>query len=453
MRISRVTQLSLGFALAMMIANVTFAQNVKTDFNKSTDFSGYKTFMWIKEPNTTNPLLKQRVVDDVNAVLTARGLQLVTSNADLGIAAHTATKEQNTLNTFYDGFGGGWRWGGGFGSATTMVNTYEVGTLVVDMFDSRTKEAIWRGRPEDALGQSAEERGEPEQGGVEDVQELSTGGEESELVATRVMTAPVSNAFIAVGAVMITFGGARAADAFVLRVVHPPGSELLFISDAVLSTAFGIAVYLWLNLSATRTRLTDLERAQLVTDTQLSLAAQIQDHLLPRVPAESNGVLWAARLEPAYRVGGDFYDVLPGEGDSLFVVGDVSGKGIPAALLQASAHALFRTFARETRDPAELLTRVSKEIYSENAGESYLTCLLVRINSATRTMMYTMQVIRRPHGGTVGLPAPLARRPTCGSVPRNRLRIRSPIHRPRRSWRHRNRRHHGSDRRGRSGHR
>ena len=129
--------------------------------------------------------------------------------------------------------------------------------------------------------------------------------------------------------------------------------------------------------------------AQLVTDTQLSLAAQIQDHLLPRIPAESNGVLWAARLEPAYRVGGDFYDVLPGEGDSLFVVGDVSGKGIPAALLQASAHALFRTFAHETRDPAELLTRVSKEIYAENAGGSYLTCLLVRINSAARTMVYT----------------------------------------------------------------
>ena len=208
-------------------------------------------------------------------------------------------------------------------------------------------------------------------------------------MASRIMTAPVSNAFIAIGAVMITFGGARAADAFVLRVVHPPGSELLFISDAVLSTAFGIAVYLWLNLRATRTRLTDLERARLVMDTQLALAAQIQRHLLPPIRVESNGVRWAGRLEPAYGVGGDFYDFIAGEADGLFVVGDVSGKGIPAALLQASAHALFRTFARETRDPAELLTRVSKEIYAENAGGSYLTCLLVRINSAARTMMYT----------------------------------------------------------------
>ena len=67
----------------------------------------------------------------------------------------------------------------------------------------------------------------------------------------------------------------------------------------------------------------------------------------------------------------------------------MSGKGIPAALLQTSAHSLFRTFARETRDPAELLTRVSKEIYAENAGGSYLTCLLVRVNSAARTLTYT----------------------------------------------------------------
>jgi sigma-B regulation protein RsbU (phosphoserine phosphatase) len=45
-------------------------------------------------------------------------------------------------------------------------------------------------------------------------------------------------------------------------------------------------------------------------------------------------------------------------------------------------------FARETRDPAELLSRVSKEIYSENAGGSYLTCLIVRVNRAAGTLIY-----------------------------------------------------------------
>ena len=141
----RQARFSLGLALMLAIGTTAFAQNVKTDYARGTDFSQYKTFMWIKEPQTRNPLTKQRVIDDVNAALTAKGLQLVTGDADLGIAAHAATKQNQTLNTFYNGFGGGWRWGGRFGSATTTVDTYTVGTLVVDIFDAKTKDAIWRG--------------------------------------------------------------------------------------------------------------------------------------------------------------------------------------------------------------------------------------------------------------------------------------------------------------------
>jgi phosphoserine phosphatase RsbU/P len=201
------------------------------------------------------------------------------------------------------------------------------------------------------------------------------------------MTGRISNVFASIVAVVITFGFARAADALLRGVVHPRG-EIVLISDVILATAFGVVVYLWLNLRATRMRLTGLERAQIVLDTQLSLAAQIQRQLLPPAPAATDRVRWAGRLEPALRIGGDFYDVIPADADGLFVVGDVSGKGIPAALLQASAHALFRTIARETADPAELLMRISREIYAENAGTSYLTCLLVRVDTATRTLMY-----------------------------------------------------------------
>ena len=154
------SRISLGFALVLMAANLTFAQSVKTDFEKGANFSQYKTFMWIKEPNTTNPLMRQRVIDDVNAALASRGLRLVTSDADLGVAVHAATKEQRTLDTFYNGFGGGWRWGGGFGSATTTVNTYEVGTLVVDLFDARTKAAIWRGTSSKTLSDNPQKNAE-----------------------------------------------------------------------------------------------------------------------------------------------------------------------------------------------------------------------------------------------------------------------------------------------------
>jgi uncharacterized protein DUF4136 len=83
-----------------------------------------------------------------------------TSNADLCTAAHAATKQERTLNTFYNGFGDGWRWGGGFGSATTTTDTYRVGTLVVDIFDARTKEAIWRGTSSKTLSGNPQKNAE-----------------------------------------------------------------------------------------------------------------------------------------------------------------------------------------------------------------------------------------------------------------------------------------------------
>ena len=133
-------------ATAMLWAGPAAGQMVTVDYQKGRDFSAYKTFMWMKQPTTENPLDRQRVVDEVNAVLTAKGLTLVTSDADVCVFANTATEQERTLNTFYDGFGGGWRWRGtGFGSATTTVTTYEVGTLIVDIFDSKLKEAVWRG--------------------------------------------------------------------------------------------------------------------------------------------------------------------------------------------------------------------------------------------------------------------------------------------------------------------
>ena len=149
-----------GFALTMLLASGAFAQKVSTDYARSADFGQYKTFMWLKQPNTTDPLMRQRLIDDVNAALTEKGLKLVETDADVAVAAHCATQKERTLQTFYDGFGGGWRWGGRFGSATTTENTYEVGTLVVDIFDAKTKEALWRGTATKTISGNPEKNAE-----------------------------------------------------------------------------------------------------------------------------------------------------------------------------------------------------------------------------------------------------------------------------------------------------
>jgi len=141
----RLTRITLGLAMATLVATSALAQKITTESAPKASFASYKTFMWIKEPKVGDPLLKQRIIDDVTAQLQAKGWQPVSQGADIAVAAHMATQTEKTLKTFYDGFGGGWRWGGGFGSATTTVNTYEEGTLIVDLFDAKTQEAVWRG--------------------------------------------------------------------------------------------------------------------------------------------------------------------------------------------------------------------------------------------------------------------------------------------------------------------
>ena len=150
----------LTLGVFILTAGVAVAQDVKTDYDRTVDFSKYKTFMWIREPKPENPLMKQRVIDAVNAQLEAKGLRLVTKNADLGVSANTATKERHTLQSFYDGFPGGWRWHRYWGPVTTTVETYEVGTLVVDLFDRETKQVKWWGFSSATLSDKEEKNAE-----------------------------------------------------------------------------------------------------------------------------------------------------------------------------------------------------------------------------------------------------------------------------------------------------
>jgi hypothetical protein len=101
--------------------------------------------------------------------LAAKGWTLVNSAGDVCIVAMQITQNQQTLNTFYDGFGGGWRWRGfgGLGEATTTTDTYQVGTLVVDLFDAKTKELIWRGNSSDTLSNNSNKNIENLDKGVE----------------------------------------------------------------------------------------------------------------------------------------------------------------------------------------------------------------------------------------------------------------------------------------------
>jgi len=165
-------------------------------------------------------------------------------------------------------------------------------------------------------------------------------------------------------------------------------AELEWISDVVLATALGVATFLWLHLRRARIELTRLERAQLVFDTELRIAAELQQSLLPPLPAPRDGWRFAADLEPAGKVGGDFYDFLD-RGDSLLLLlADVAGKGIPAAVAIGSCRTLFRQLARDTDDPARLVARLSQALLDEYGGAPYLTCFLGRLDLEARSLSW-----------------------------------------------------------------
>jgi hypothetical protein len=132
--------------LALFLANASFAQQVKTDYDRAANFSQYRTYSWEKV-QTPDPLWVDRIEAAVNAALAAKGWTQVESGGDISIIAMEINRNHQTLNTYYDDFGGGWRWRGfgGFGESTTTSETYTVGTLVVDLFDAKTNMLVWRG--------------------------------------------------------------------------------------------------------------------------------------------------------------------------------------------------------------------------------------------------------------------------------------------------------------------
>jgi hypothetical protein len=154
---------TLAAAIALSFAGVTAsAQDVKTDFDKAADFSTLKTFSTKLATSWGNQLGENRVMKEVEDTLTEKGWKKVDANPDALVVVHGATDTKRSLNTFYSG-GAGWGgygyrgWGGmGMGTATTTESEYTVGTLVVDIFNAKTKALLFRGTASDELSNKPE---------------------------------------------------------------------------------------------------------------------------------------------------------------------------------------------------------------------------------------------------------------------------------------------------------
>lgn len=145
------------------------------------------------------------------------------------------------------------------------------------------------------------------------------------------------------------------------------------------------------NIAAIRienARLTEVEHHERLMAREMAQAAEIQKNLLPHVAPNLPGLEVAGFSEACLSCGGDHYDFYEREGRLVLLVGDVAGKGMPAALLMASLQARVQVLVEEEIDLASMVTRLNRIIASNCPGNRFITFFICEINRTTGEMSY-----------------------------------------------------------------
>ncbi len=122
---------------------------------------------------------------------------------------------------------------------------------------------------------------------------------------------------------------------------------------------------------------------------ELELAATIQRQILPRELPTVPGFEIAARNRPTRQVGGDYFDLIPLSGGRLaFIVADVSGKGIPAALLVSTVHAAVHLQIDDAKTVADLIRRIDRHLQRYAATRKFLTAFFGLLETDSGTLRY-----------------------------------------------------------------
>ena len=128
---------------------------------------------------------------------------------------------------------------------------------------------------------------------------------------------------------------------------------------------------------------------RLTLKNDLEIAREIQQAMLPRGAFHAPGLEAFGMTRPANTVGGDFYDILPRpDGRVLLALGDVAGKGSPAALLMALLLAMMRTLVDEGLEGAALAARLNVQIVKQAPASRFITLFVGALNPATGEFVY-----------------------------------------------------------------
>jgi hypothetical protein len=135
--------------LFLFILGSCSSLRVNSDYDKSVDFSQYKTYAFHKrgvDRVEISGLDKKRILNAIDAELSKKGMTK-SENPDLLVNIFTQERERVDVNQFYAGWGYGWGWGWNpyLWGGRTYVSSYVEGTLYIDLIDAKKKELVWEG--------------------------------------------------------------------------------------------------------------------------------------------------------------------------------------------------------------------------------------------------------------------------------------------------------------------
>lgn len=144
-----------SLALVLGVAGQLSAQKVSTDWDHSAKWSNYNSYYIDIQKSFATQLMNERGVAAVDSALQSKGWKKVPTldAASAAVLLSAIAQKDETSTTMYTGGGyGGWGYrGGGMGMATTSTSQYTVGTLVVDIFDVKSKQLLFRGQAQETV--------------------------------------------------------------------------------------------------------------------------------------------------------------------------------------------------------------------------------------------------------------------------------------------------------------
>ena len=135
-------------------------------------------------------------------------------------------------------------------------------------------------------------------------------------------------------------------------------------------------------------RLWEADVKQARIGSELRIARRIQEEMLPKASLDRSDLTARGSLTPAKEVGGDLFDYYIREEKLFFCIGDVCGKGVPAAMVMAVTHSILRMLSEQEEAPARIVTELNREACRNNASGTFVTLFLGVLDLSTGRLRY-----------------------------------------------------------------